>query len=141
MQLLLAFIVAMAVTMALVPLLMRWAGALRVIDSPAERKVHAAPMPRVGGIAMLAGILVALALWLPRDDTRLLAYLAGAAIIFAFGVWDDREDLPPSMKLAGQLIGVRSDEAVDREGQFVCGDLGFGADTPVLHHLGMVAGA
>ncbi len=106
MQLLLAFIVAMAVTMALVPMLMRWAGAMRVLDAPADRKVHAAPMPRVGGIAMLAGLLVALALWLPRDDPRLLAYLAGAAIIFAFGVWDDRDDLPPVMKFAGQLIGV-----------------------------------
>lgn len=106
MQLLLAFLVAMAVTMALVPILMRWAGALRVLDAPADRKVHTAPMPRVGGIAMLVGLLVALAVWLPRDDPRLLAYLAGAAIIFAFGVWDDRDDLPPAMKLAGQLIGV-----------------------------------
>jgi UDP-GlcNAc:undecaprenyl-phosphate/decaprenyl-phosphate GlcNAc-1-phosphate transferase len=106
MQLLLAFIIAMAVTMGLIPLLMRWAGAMRVLDAPAERKVHSAPMPRVGGIAMVAGVLVALAVWLPRDDPRLLAYLAGAATIFAFGVWDDRDDLPPLMKLLGQCIGV-----------------------------------
>jgi UDP-GlcNAc:undecaprenyl-phosphate GlcNAc-1-phosphate transferase len=106
MNLLLAFIVAMAVTMALVPLLVRWATRMQVLDIPAERKLHAAPMPRVGGMAMVAGTLLALVIWLPRDDIRLLAYIAGAAIIFAFGVWDDREDLPAGAKVAGQLLAI-----------------------------------
>ncbi|MFO1400585.1 MAG: MraY family glycosyltransferase [Steroidobacteraceae bacterium] len=106
MNLLLVFLVAMAVTMALIPVLMRSAGRMHVLDSPGERKVHATPMPRVGGIAMLAGLCIALVLWLPAFDLRMRAWLIGAAIVFAFGVWDDRATLPPRIKLFGQLLGI-----------------------------------
>ncbi|MCC7463801.1 MAG: undecaprenyl/decaprenyl-phosphate alpha-N-acetylglucosaminyl 1-phosphate transferase [Gammaproteobacteria bacterium] len=106
MNLLLAFIIAMAVTMALTPVLMRTAGRLHVLDAPGERKVHDLPMPRVGGIAMLAGVAVALLFWLPAFDLRMKAWLIGGGIVFAFGVWDDRTTLPPRVKLFGQLLGI-----------------------------------
>jgi len=106
MNLLLAFIIAMATTMALIPPLARSAGRLRVLDAPGVRKVHAQPMPRVGGIAMLAGVVVALLFWLPAFDQRTLAWLAGVAIVFAFGVWDDRAPLSPAAKLLGQLFAI-----------------------------------
>jgi UDP-GlcNAc:undecaprenyl-phosphate GlcNAc-1-phosphate transferase len=106
MSLILPFVVAMAVTMALVPLLVRWAGTVGLVDAPGERKVHAAPMPRVGGVAMVAGVLAALLMWMPPHDPRTLAYLGGAAIIVVFGVWDDRKDLAPMVKLGGQLLAI-----------------------------------
>ena len=105
MDLLLAFILAMVLTMALIPALMRRAGALHVLDQPAERKVHARPMPRVGGIAMAVGVAVPVLLWL--DLERLTAaYLASALIVLLFGVWDDRATLSPGIKFLGQLIAV-----------------------------------
>ncbi len=106
MNLLLAFLVAMAVTMALIPALMRSAGRMHVLDAPGARKVHAQPMPRVGGIAMIVGVAIALLLWLPAFDTRMRAWLGGAAIVFAFGVWDDRATLSPKVKLLGQLLAI-----------------------------------
>ena len=60
-QLFLSFIIALSVTAALIPLLARWAPSLGLTDAPGPRKVHAVPVPRVGGIAMAAG-MVALAL-------------------------------------------------------------------------------
>ncbi len=106
MNLLLAFIVSMAVTMALIPALERWAGRLHVLDAPNVRKVHDSPLPRVGGIAIAAGTSVALLLWSPRFDTQTLAWLAGAAIVFGFGVWDDRVGLSVGLKLVGQLAAI-----------------------------------
>ncbi len=106
MNLLLAFIIAMAVTMALIPVLARSARRMQVLDAPGGRKVHEAPMPRVGGIAMLAGVTVSLLFWLPALDERMKAWLIGAGIVFAFGVWDDRAALPPRVKLFGQLLGI-----------------------------------
>lgn len=47
MELLLGFGVAMSVTMALIPPLMRIAGRAQILDLPEARKVHAAPIPRV----------------------------------------------------------------------------------------------
>ena len=55
MDLLLAFIIAVAVTMSLIPPLMRAAGSLHVLDQPGERKQHVGAIPCVGGVAMAAG--------------------------------------------------------------------------------------
>jgi UDP-GlcNAc:undecaprenyl-phosphate GlcNAc-1-phosphate transferase len=123
----LAFIVAMAGTVTLIPVLTRWAGAMRVLDVPGGRKAHSAVMPRVGGMAMMAGVALAMLFWMPRDDPRIPAYLLGAGVIFLFGVWDDRADLPPAIKLAGQLIGTLI--------VALLGDVHFEAVTLVERHL------
>ncbi len=105
MDLLLAFIIAVAVTMSLIPPLMRAAGSLNVLDMPSERKQHVGAVPCVGGVAMAVGAFLPLLLWLPID--RLLAsYLTASLIMVGFGVWDDRVSLSPAVKFAGQLISV-----------------------------------
>ena len=105
MDLLLAFVIAMVVTVALIPLLVRVAGRLQMLDEPASRKVHAQPVPRVGGIAMAVGALVPLCLWLPMDST-LVAYLLAVIVLLGFGAWDDRVTLSALPKFAGQLCAV-----------------------------------
>jgi len=105
MDLLLPLMLAAVVTMALIPLLERRAGAMHVLDQPGERKVHERAMPRVGGIAMAVGVFLPLVLWLPMDRP-LVAALLGALVVFLFGVWDDRRNLSPGVKLLGQCIGV-----------------------------------
>jgi UDP-GlcNAc:undecaprenyl-phosphate GlcNAc-1-phosphate transferase len=104
-DLLLAFVLAMGITMALVPLLTRYAGHLRVLDAPGPRKVHARPIPRVGGIAMAVGVLLTLLFWIPGEP-RLPAYLAAAAILVIVGVWDDRVELGHRPKFAAQLLAA-----------------------------------
>jgi UDP-GlcNAc:undecaprenyl-phosphate/decaprenyl-phosphate GlcNAc-1-phosphate transferase len=105
MDLLLAFVIAMMVTMALIPPLVRVAARLQVLDDPAGRKVHSRPIPRVGGIAMVAGSVLPLCWWLPMDHT-LVAYLLAAIVLLVFGAWDDRVSLSPRTKFIGQLIAV-----------------------------------
>jgi UDP-GlcNAc:undecaprenyl-phosphate GlcNAc-1-phosphate transferase len=105
MDLLLAFILAMVLTMALIPPLMRRAGALQVLDDPGLRKVHDHPVPRVGGIAMAIGAAVPLLLWLPLDQVA-VAWLAGALVVLLFGIWDDRVTLAPDIKFAGQVLAA-----------------------------------
>jgi UDP-GlcNAc:undecaprenyl-phosphate GlcNAc-1-phosphate transferase len=105
MDLLLAFVIAMMVTMALIPPLVRVATRLQVLDDPASRKVHSQPMPRVGGIAMAVGSLLPVCLWLPMDRT-LVSYLLGVIVLLIFGAWDDRVTLGARTKFAGQLIAV-----------------------------------
>ena len=105
MQALLGFIVAMSVTMVLMPLLMRWAVPLRILDMPDARKVHAAPVPRVGGIAMGGGIFAALLLG-SAGLHFMPALLAGILVLIGFGVWDDRYSLEAGPKFAGQAIAA-----------------------------------
>ncbi len=105
MDMLFAFVVAMTVTMALIPLLMRFAHRAQILDRPGARKVHTAPIPRVGGIAMAAGVLLALLLW-GHFDRALQAFCGGVLVLLVFGVWDDRSGLGPGIKLIGQMLAA-----------------------------------
>ena len=95
---------ALAITTACVPLLIRWAPRLGLTDQPGHRKVHAVAVPRVGGIAMAAGILIP-CLLLPLSGP-VLGLLAGLAVLLVFGVWDDRADLDYRLKFVGQILAV-----------------------------------
>ena len=100
-----AFLLAGLVTLLLVPATRRLAIWLGAIDVPNERSLHSAPMPKLGGLAILAGVLVAGSIWLPWDDeTR--AILAGALVIAMVGILDDVYDLGPVPKLLGQAVAV-----------------------------------
>jgi UDP-N-acetylmuramyl pentapeptide phosphotransferase/UDP-N-acetylglucosamine-1-phosphate transferase len=72
--------------------------------SRASRKVHATPIPRVGGLAMAGGVLVA-ALLTIRCSPGSLVFVCGAMLI-VFGALDDRFDLNYRVKLLGQLFAV-----------------------------------
>lgn len=105
MDLMLGFLLAMSVTMALIPPLMQAAARWNFLDVPEARKVHTTPVPRVGGIAMAAGTLLALVLS-GNFAQPMPAYLAGVLVLLLFGVWDDRVTLSAGPKLFGQVVAV-----------------------------------
>jgi len=80
-----------------------------------DRDVHDTPTPRLGGLAMCAGLLAGLLLAskLPlmsavfEDGAGVpLALLSGVAIIVALGLIDDRWGLAAPTKLAGQVLAA-----------------------------------
>ena len=100
-----AFLVAGALALLLTPLTTRLAVRVGAIDQPNERSLHTAPMPKLGGLAILAGVLVAGLIWLPWDaESR--AILLGAVAIALVGVLDDVYELGPVLKLLGQAAAV-----------------------------------
>lgn len=102
---LLALITAMAISMAIIPVMARVAPRLGMIDRPDPRKVHAVPVPRAGGVGIVLGALVPIAMWAPWDPL-LFAYMFGAMILLLFGVWDDITELGHYVKFIGQFIAV-----------------------------------
>jgi UDP-GlcNAc:undecaprenyl-phosphate GlcNAc-1-phosphate transferase len=97
-----AFIVAAAIAWLLVPFTERLAWRIGAIDYPNERSLHDHPTPKLSGAAILVGILVSGALFLPHDgESR--AILGGAAVIALVGVVDDVFDLSAPVKLIGQI--------------------------------------
>jgi UDP-GlcNAc:undecaprenyl-phosphate/decaprenyl-phosphate GlcNAc-1-phosphate transferase len=100
-----AFALAAAVSFLLVPATKRLAVRLDAIDRPNARSLHEAPTPKLGGLAILAGVLVAALIWLPWDaETR--AILAGAVLIAVVGMVDDIFELSAAPKLIGQTVAV-----------------------------------
>ena len=102
---LLPFVIALAVAMAGLPLLARYATKWGIVDQPGVRKVHHLPVPRIGGIAMAIGAFLAafIAIDLQAPDRW---FLLAAGVLVAFGAADDRFDLDYRVKFIGQFIAV-----------------------------------
>jgi UDP-GlcNAc:undecaprenyl-phosphate/decaprenyl-phosphate GlcNAc-1-phosphate transferase len=98
-------VTAVAISMVLIPLMVKFAPRLGLIDRPNARKVHLEPIPRIGGIGIVGGSLTAIGLLVPM--TQLMSsYMIGAFILFVFGVWDDRREVGHYTKFVGQLIAA-----------------------------------
>ena len=100
-----ALVLAMFITIALIPLLRGLAVRLHAVDEPDERKVHLEPMPRTGGIAMVLGVFVPVLFWVPEGQL-LRAVLAGAGIVALFGLADDVKGLGYRAKFTGQILAA-----------------------------------
>lgn len=113
---------ALATWLAL-PLWRRWCLRTGLIDHPGHRKIHAAPVPLAGGMAVLTGLLLplagaalVLALWpgglsaaaafaqgMSQRAPQIAAIAAGAVGITLLGMLDDRRAMSAKKKFAGQL--------------------------------------
>jgi len=110
---LLVFVVAAVMTYAATPFVRWLAIATGAITAVRDRDVHAVPIPRLGGVAILVGFVAALlvASRLPYLSQIFLGgemkgVLIGAVIVCAVGVLDDIRELDWLTKLAGQIIAA-----------------------------------
>ena len=105
-----AFLVALAVTALLTPLTMKLARAVGAIDEPRERGLSEKATPLLGGLAIFGGTLVATLMWLPsgygKSPNLWYGVLIGAAVIVIVGALDDRFELHPAAKFAGQILAA-----------------------------------
>ncbi|MCW3000048.1 MAG: undecaprenyl/decaprenyl-phosphate alpha-N-acetylglucosaminyl 1-phosphate transferase [Solirubrobacterales bacterium] len=100
-----AFVVAVLAT----PLTARLARAVGAVDRPSGRGLAKGDTPLLGGLAMLAGVLVGAYFFLdgsPRTEHRVDGILLGAVVIAVVGALDDRFELPPGIKLGGQIVAA-----------------------------------
>ncbi|MGV0383688.1 MraY family glycosyltransferase [Corynebacterium sp. 22_2729] len=83
--------------------------------APRQRDVHTVPMPRLGGVAMFTGLVVAvivanqlpaLTRGFPPVTPDMTAVLIAAFVIVVVGVVDDLYDISWVLKLGGQIVGA-----------------------------------
>ncbi len=116
-----SFLVATAVAAAATPLAARLARRLGAVDHPRERGLSQRPTPLLGGLAILLAVLVAGFIWLPPriflphvkgglpgpgGEVHMWAVIAGACLIALVGAIDDVRELPPAVKLVGQIAAA-----------------------------------
>jgi UDP-GlcNAc:undecaprenyl-phosphate/decaprenyl-phosphate GlcNAc-1-phosphate transferase len=112
------FIASLVSSLFLTPVVRRLAQRRGWLDVPADaRRVHSAPVPRLGGVAVFASFAFALAL-LPLVDNLVThaivehwqaatAVLASSTLVFLFGVFDDLKGASAKWKFVVQgLAGV-----------------------------------
>ena len=102
-SLLLAGLKAFAASLILTPILRDVFRSYNVVDRPGHRRLHAHPIPRIGGVAIAAAYVIAV---FPLDQLSLWRLLPGAAVIFLTGLVDDFFTLKPIFKLAGQTAAA-----------------------------------
>lgn len=100
----------------LTPLVRNLARRFNLVDQPGYRKVHALPVPRIGGVAVTLAYFLSFPLLfvldtagsnILRDDIpRALALLPATLVIFLTGLWDDIRPLSPWHKLSGQFLAA-----------------------------------
>ena len=109
---LIVLLVAAGSTFALTPLVRRLAVRFGAIDEPSERKLHTAPTPTMGGIAMWLGFLIAIAVsWfipffdpIHRFGPELRAAIVTCTLMVGLGAIDDRRGTSALAKLTAQIF-------------------------------------
>lgn len=109
-------LVACVAALLLTPMTSRLALTKGWVDKPDARKVHRTPVAYLGGAAVMGALLVGFSAfyWLPTVDSairetidlRLMAIVAGAALMFVVGLLDDIHDLKATRKLLAQLVAA-----------------------------------
>jgi UDP-GlcNAc:undecaprenyl-phosphate/decaprenyl-phosphate GlcNAc-1-phosphate transferase len=119
-----AFAGAFLTTLLALPLWRKWCLRTNLVDDPGARKIHDQPIPLAGGLAVLTGILLPLfagAILLKLGVVKIssanlivhgidrraleLAVIAFGAVAITFLGWlDDKHELKPLPKFAGQFL-------------------------------------
>lgn len=100
-----SFLVAFLTT----PLVIKLAGKMGIIDDPKKHKhpkvIHTYPVPRGGGLATFAAVVIASLVFLPLDK-HLLGILGGGLILIIMGLFDDKYDINPYIRLGIGFIAA-----------------------------------
>ncbi|WP_034671512.1 MraY family glycosyltransferase [Ectobacillus panaciterrae] len=99
------FLVSFLAAVIVTPLIIRLSYRFRLVDRPNERKVHTREVPRIGGIAIVSGVLAGLVIF--RFSFPGLTGIAfGSLVIIITGIIDDIYTLSPIHKLMGQIVAA-----------------------------------
>lgn len=107
------FLLSVAASLAATPLLRRLAIRLNIADRPSSRKIHAHPIPYLGGLAFHFSLTAALLYLFCRapyvldvqiSSSQLLTFYCAAMGFQLLGVVDDARPVPARVKLLFQAI-------------------------------------
>lgn len=105
---LIAFLIATLLT----PFLIRWASKHGFLDRPGFRKVHSAPKPRLGGIAIFLGTWIAWGVFVvlnpnlvpSESENQIWALFIASTAVWCLGVFDDLVGANAWKKIIVQVI-------------------------------------
>lgn len=109
-------IIAFSISMLLTPCVKKLAFKVGAVDIPKdERRVHNKPMARIGGLAIIASVVVTMLLnvifaksfsWDFNVGNNAIGVLLGCAIIIGVGIIDDMKPQKARVKLVCQIVAA-----------------------------------
>jgi UDP-GlcNAc:undecaprenyl-phosphate GlcNAc-1-phosphate transferase len=106
-----AFPLALALSLAVTPLMLRLAWATGYLDHPEARKLHTSATALLGGAGVFLAAVIGWAICMLRmphapADWEAWYLLTGAGVALGLGLWDDRFGMQPSVKMMGQAAAA-----------------------------------
>jgi UDP-GlcNAc:undecaprenyl-phosphate GlcNAc-1-phosphate transferase len=100
------FLLAATIVVVMTPLVARLAPHIGGLDDLTDRpRVHARPVPRIGGLAIILGTLVPALVFIDLNDS-LRAILIGTGVVAVVGLVDDLAGLRPWAKMLAVLVAA-----------------------------------
>jgi UDP-GlcNAc:undecaprenyl-phosphate GlcNAc-1-phosphate transferase len=96
------FIVAFFTAQLVTPVAISLAHRFKILDMPDQRKIHAHPIPRLGGLAIFVAVMVA-TLRNFQFSSEVVGLLAGSSLLYLTGLADDIRSLKASTRLVIQI--------------------------------------
>ena len=104
---LLATILAFIITFTAIPVIINVSEIKKLYDLPNARKIHAIPVPSLGGLGIFAGFIISCLLTISfKAAPGFQYYFAAALVVFFLGLKDDILILTPMKKIIGQVIAA-----------------------------------
>jgi|GEM_PF-400511 len=109
------FILSLAISLILTPLIKNIALRFSLVDQPSKRKVHSQPIPRIGGVGIYLAFFLPFVsvlfystqvLELLNPDAQIIHLIIGASVAFGLGLTDDLRSLGPKLKFAVQIVAA-----------------------------------
>ena len=98
------FLFAAAIVLVATPLTARLAPRIGAVDDASDRpRIHSEPIPRIGGLAIVAGILIPAAVLIDANQAY-PGILIGTLLVAVVGLLDDIRGLRPDVKLLAVLV-------------------------------------
>jgi len=116
-----AFVIAFITAYVITPYTIKFARKVGAVDTPKdERRINKRPMPRLGGLAVIAGFTVSIIYLLiimsvegtidlngmEKYGIKLMGFFIGAIILGITCFIDDVKNIPAIAKLAGQVLAA-----------------------------------
>lgn len=126
---LLCFITAFVVTLLAIPPIISLIKRYGLFDMPNARKEHINPVPTMGGIAIVGGMMFSLVLWFPFSyEIGQICFFFAITMLFGLGIMDDLKDLSAKYKFIIQiglaaLIALSGIRIYSFDGLFGIGEL------------------
>lgn len=107
-DILLSIAIAFTITFLAIPVIIYVAEKKKLFDIPdANRKLHIAPVPSLGGLGIFAGFVLSSMVMIPFQDAPDFQYFfAATLVIFFLGLKDDILDISAINKFIGQALAA-----------------------------------
>jgi UDP-GlcNAc:undecaprenyl-phosphate GlcNAc-1-phosphate transferase len=126
-------VLSLAIVIVLIPFFIKLATRVSYMDVPSKRKVHERPIPVLGGLAIIIGVLTVAFLGIELSLT-IKGYILGVFILALFGMLDDYYHMRARDKFMGQILAALAVMFLGGVRMATIGDI-----TTGIIHLGFIS--